>query len=247
MKAVILAAGIASRLRPFTNSKPKCMIQLGGKSILERTISSIRNYSIDEFIIVTGYLEEQITKFLNKFYPSSNISFIHNELYASTNNIYSLWLTKNRIKNTDILLLDSDIIFDQRIIGILLDSGPGNFLAIRSDHDMGEEEMKVITSENNVITKISKNIDPALAAGESIGIEKFEAEFIDVLFEKINYRVVNEGRHNDFYEEAFQDAIDDGQKLYALNVGEYPCIEIDTIDDIKSAEKIVLHLLDEIT
>jgi len=247
MKAVILAAGIASRLRPLTDHTPKCLLKIGNKSILERTITNLLNHSINEFIIVTGYMEEQITKFISMIFPSLEVTFINNTFYDSTNNIYSLWLTNNYLKNTDILLLDSDIIFDQRILRLLLDSGSGNYLAVRSDHHIGEEEMKVITKKDNVITKISKKLNPRLAAGESIGIEKFDSEFMEVLFEKIKQRVVTEGRNNDFYEAAFQDAIDAGQKLYAVDVGEYRCIEIDTVDDIETAKILVAGYIDNTT
>jgi len=139
MKAVILAAGIASRLRPLTDYTPKCLLKIGDISILERTITNLLNYSIDEIIIVTGYREKQIIKFIDTAFPSIKVTFIYNKLYDSTNNIYSLWLTKNYIKNTDILLLDSDIIFDHRIIRLLLDSGTGNYLAVRDSHDIGAD------------------------------------------------------------------------------------------------------------
>ena len=246
MKAVILAAGIASRLKPLTDTTPKCLLKLGNKSILERTIDNLIYYSIDEVIIVTGFLEKKIKNFIGTTYPSLKVTYIYNHVYESTNNIYSLWLTKDHIKDSDIFLLDSDIIFDHRIVQLLLDSGPGNFLAVRSAQDIGEEEMKVVTLNDHLITKISKKIEPHLAIGESIGIEKFEGAFINRLFEKLYHRVVTEGRENDYYEAAFQDAIDEGHKLYAVDVGDYRCIEIDTLEDIENAEKMVTRYIDKI-
>jgi len=245
MKAVILAAGIASRLRPLTDNIPKCLLKLGDKSILERTIDNLIHHSIEEIIIVTGYLQEKIKSFIKQTFPSLKVTYIYNDVYDTTNNIYSLWLVKDHLKDTSILLLDSDIIFDLRIVQLLLESGPGNYLAVRSGDGIGDEEMKVKTKENNVVTKISKTIDPDLAAGESIGIEKFETEFLDILFEKLYHRVVTEGRENDYYEAAFQDAIDDGQKIYSVDVGDYRCIEIDTAEDIETAEKMVARYIDD--
>jgi len=245
MKAVILAAGIASRLRPLTDNTPKCLLKLGKKSILERSIDNLLNNGIEEFIIVTGYLEEKIKTFIESKYPSLTVTYIYNEVYDSTNNIYSLWLTKNSVQNTDIILMDSDIIFDQHIVKLLLNSGAGNYLTVRSDHILGEEEMKVIVRAENDVSEISKKLDPKLAAGESIGIEKFEPDFIEVLFDKLHHRVITQGRVNDFYEAAFQDAIDDGQKLYAVDVGDYRCIEIDTAEDIENAEKMIAKYIDK--
>jgi choline kinase len=245
MKAVILAAGIASRLRPLTDTTPKCLLKLREKSILERTIDNLISNGINELIIVTGYLQEKIKDFIRQKYPSLSVSYIYNDVYQSTNNIYSLWLTRDHVQNSEILLLDSDIIFDKRIINMLLSADHGNYLAIRSDHDLSEEEMKVIVSEENHILNISKQIDPQEAAGESIGIEKFEPEFLTILFNKLETRVVSNGRVNDFYEAAFQDTIDDGSKLIALDVGDYKCIEIDTAEDIKQAEELVAKFIDK--
>jgi choline kinase len=244
MKAVILAAGVASRLRPLTNEIPKCLLKLGQKTILERTIDNVLSHDINELIIVTGYLQEQIKGFIKDHYPKLNVTYIYNDVYDSTNNIYSLWLVKDHIQNTDILLMDSDIIFDHRIINMLLTSGKGNFLAIRSEHSLSEEEMKVIVNSDNLISQISKKIDPQFASGESIGIEKFESDYLQKLFSKLDQRVVSRRRVNDFYEAAFQDTIDEGLPLYALDVGDYKCIEIDTPEDIDEAEKMIAKYID---
>ena len=108
MKAIILAAGIASRLRPLTDTQPKCLRKIGKRCLLERTMDALISNNIKEFIIVTGYRQQQIIDFLQKRYPLQNITFIYNERYASTNNIYSLWLTAPQTTKEDILLLDAE-------------------------------------------------------------------------------------------------------------------------------------------
>ena len=90
MIAIILAAGMASRLRPLTNNTPKCLLKIGERSLLQRSIDALIINGIKEFVIVTGYLHNQIEDFVKQQYPDINISFIHNEIYNSTNNIYSL-------------------------------------------------------------------------------------------------------------------------------------------------------------
>ena len=97
--------------------------------------------NIKEFIIVTGYRQQQIIDFLQKRYPLQNITFIYNERYASTNNIYSLWLTAPQTTKEDILLLDSDILFDPKVITELLQSEKADTLAVNK-HKLGEEESK---------------------------------------------------------------------------------------------------------
>ena len=123
MKAIILAAGIASRLRPLTDNTPKCLLKIGERCLLQRTFDALIENGIKEFVIVTGYLKEQIEEFLQKNYAGANITFIHNDVYDSTNNIYSLWLTRPVADGEDVLLLDSDILFSPQ--GRLLSGDAG--------------------------------------------------------------------------------------------------------------------------
>lgn len=244
MKAVILAAGIASRLKPLTNNTPKCLLSLGNKTILERSIDNLLHYNINNLIIVTGYLENKIKDFINLKYPGLNVQYLYNHKYDTTNNIYSLWMTKESVGHSEIILMDSDIIFDHRILSLLIDAGSGNYLAVRSDHILGVEEMKVSKSFRDDVTKISKELDPEKAAGESIGIEKFEPDFLKKLFEILDRRIVSENKVNDFYEVAFQEVIDSGQPVKAIDVGDLRCIEIDTPDDIDEAENQIIRYLE---
>ena len=107
MKAVILAAGIASRLRPLTDTTPKCLLKVGERCLLQRAFDALLQNGFREFVIVTGYRQQQIVNFLEAHYPALEVTFIYNEKYASTNNIYSLWLTRPYVDKEDILLLDS--------------------------------------------------------------------------------------------------------------------------------------------
>ena len=120
MKAVILAAGIASRLRPLTDTTPKCLLKVGERCLLQRAFDALLQNGFREFVIVTGYRQQQIVNFLEAHYPALEVTFIYNEKYASTNNIYSLWLTRPYVDKEDILLLDSDILFDPQIVAKLL-------------------------------------------------------------------------------------------------------------------------------
>src|ERR1700721_2215315 len=175
MKAVILAAGIASRLRPLTDNTPKCLLKVGNKKILELTIDNIIANNIDDIIIVTGYLEEQIKNFVSAKYPHLSVTYIYNEVYSSTNNIYFLWLAKDILFDDEMLLNDSDIIFDKDIIAKLLASDYDNCLALKR-HNVQDEEIKVKADKNGRVLEIGKEEKLNEAIGESIGIEKFGAE-----------------------------------------------------------------------
>ncbi len=243
MKAVILAAGVASRLRPLTNNTPKCLLKVGKKSILERTIDNLIKNKISEVIVVTGFLREMIEEFLIQNYPNLKFTFIYNEKYDSTNNIYSLWLSKSKILGYKMLLMDSDIVFDSRIIGQLLSSKYENCLALRSTEELGKEEIKCLLNEDGSIKEIGKTIEPIEAVGESIGIEKFSKALVLRLFTILDRKILDEKEVNIFYEAAFQDAMDSGVKIFPVDVEDYKCMEIDTAEDFETAASVVNEML----
>jgi choline kinase len=238
MKAVILAAGIASRLRPLTNNTPKCLLKVGEKNILELTIENLLANNLHDIIIITGYLETQIRDFMKISFPNINVSYIYNKPYASTNNIYSLWLAKNEVLGDDMLMMDSDIIFDKQIISRLIDSGHKNCLALKR-HDLLDEEIKVKVDMAGRVIEIGKEVNPKEAAGESIGIEIFGKETLPVLFRILDRKIMTEKNINQFYESAFQELVNTGNDLYIVDSTEYLCMEIDTISDLRIAELLV--------
>jgi len=244
MKSVILAAGISARLRPLTDNIPKCLLKIGDKTILERTLDNLLTYHLNDIVIVTGYLEEQIKNFVARYYPQLNVTYIRNNKYDTTNNIYSLWMTKDLVINNDMLLMDSDILFDKRILALLLQSNYPNCLALRSDHELSDEEIKIRLNSDKSIAEISKTVDLKHAVGESIGIEKFSTEFTNKLFEILDRKILAENKVNIFYEAAFQEAIDEGEELYAVNIDSLKCIELDFAEDIERATREVIQYLD---
>jgi len=237
MRAVILAAGIASRLRPLTENTPKCLLKVGGKNILQLTLENLLANNITDLVMVTGYLEHQIKDFISAAFPQFRVTYIYNELYDSTNNIYSLWLAKDALLGDEMLLMDSDIVFDSRIIAELTQSGYDNCLALKR-HKVGDEEIKVKADELGRVMEISKIVLPALAVGESIGIEKFGKQSLYKLFEIIERKVIQEKMVNIFYEVAFEQLIKEGEDIFTVDITDYICMEIDTADDLKAAAEV---------
>ncbi|MDQ3020760.1 MAG: phosphocholine cytidylyltransferase family protein [Bacteroidota bacterium] len=240
MQVIILAAGASRRLRPLTDTTPKCLLKVGNKTLLERTIVNVTANRINDFIIVTGYRENMIKDFLNEKFPLIKKIFITNSDYENNNNSYSLWMTKNYV-NGDIILLDSDILFDEKIIARLLNSKYENCLAVNFTDKLDEEQIKVILNEKNKILKIGKEIEIDKSEGESIGIEKFSAYFMKELFVILN-RKITENIVNEFYEASFQEVIDKNDSrntIYAVDVSKFTCMEIDTVQDYENAQKIL--------
>ena len=153
MIGVILAAGMAKRLRPLTDACPKCLLKIGERTLLQRTVDAMIAAGINELVVVTGYRAEMIRDFLTEKYLSPltshpsplEIHFIHNADYEHNNNIFSLWMTRPYTEGKDFLLSDSDILFDPQLIRAVL-AAEGNALALNR-HECGEEEIKVIMSE----------------------------------------------------------------------------------------------------
>jgi choline kinase len=241
-KALILAAGVASRLRPLTNGTPKCLLDIGGKRILERMMNNLSGVGITSFVLVTGYLDHMIRDFVTERHPGLDVMFIHNPIYDTTNNIFSLWLARDAMLGHEMLLLDSDILFAPDIAAALLAAPHDNCLALKRA-DVGDEEMKVRLDNDQRVLEISKDVPLRDAAGESIGIERFSPTWVEAMYVLLD-RIINiEGRSGIFYEAAFEKMIEDGQLLYAVDVSPWPCMELDTVEDVMHARAALAPLL----
>ena len=183
MIGVILAAGMAKRLRPLTDERPKCLLSVGERTLLERTVDAQIAAGIDEWVVVTGYRAEMIRTFLTEHYPGRLFHFIDNPDYAHNNNIFSLWLSRPFADGKDFLLMDSDILFDPQIIPTVINTADSALAVNR--HELGDEEMKVVVDADGRITEISKTCDAAQAIGESVGIEKITAQYSTALFREL--------------------------------------------------------------
>jgi choline kinase len=239
MKAVILAAGAATRLRPLTDTLPKCLLAVGKSTILGMTLDNLVASGTRDVLIVTGYREQQVRDFVVTHYPALAVTFLTNDRFLDTNNIYSLWLTRKYLAGHSMLLLDSDIVFDREILRLLLASGHGNCLAIVRSGSLGDEEIKVRTNPEGAIVEIGKHVEPAAAQGESIGIEKFGPRFVSRLFDILERKIIRQNEVNQFYEAAFQEVIDSGEELFAVDVGGLSCLEIDTREDLDAARAMI--------
>lgn len=240
MQAIILAAGLAKRLRPLTDVTPKCLLEVSGKNLLHRTMDNVIVNGITDFVFVTGYKEDMIKDYLKENFLNCNITFISNHDFANNNNSYSLWMTKDYIKG-DIVLLDSDILFDKGIITELLNSEHENCLAVNFTAELDEEQIKVVLDDKKRILEISKVTDIKKSAGESIGIERFSYPFMQELYKVLDRKILKESIVNEFYEASFEEVIRSGDvrnSIYAINVSQYKCMEIDTVEDYQRAKNM---------
>ncbi len=237
MIGVILAAGMAKRLRPLTDTKPKCLLEVGGRTLLERTVCAMQQAGISQFVVVTGYLSEMIRDFLTNRFPDVDITFIHNADYEHNNNIFSLWLSMQVVRGKEFLLMDSDILCDPAAV-VRIAQEQESALALNR-HECGEEEIKVIVDAEGHITEISKVCSIQDAIGESVGIEKMTADYSEAIYQELVKMIEQEGLIDVFYERAFERLIPQGHTFKVVDTTSYFSYELDTPEDFERAQQLM--------
>lgn len=233
MIGVILAAGMAKRLRPLTDEKPKCLLEVGGKTLLQRTVDAMISAGVKEFVVVTGYRENMIREFLTIHYSLCTIHYIDNPDYEHNNNIFSLWLAMQKLHGQEVLLMDSDILCDPEAVRrVARKTNPA--LAMQQ-HELGEEEMKIVVDEAGRITEISKTCSPADAIGESVGIEKMTPAYTEAIYQELRKMILDEGQIDIFYERAFERLIPQGHTFEVVDTTDLFSYELDTPEDLEKA------------
>lgn len=231
---------MAKRLRPLTDTMPKCLLTVAGKTLLQRTVDAMLQAGITEFVVVTGYRADQIRDFLNNTYRSSLLTFhfLHNADYEHNNNIYSLWMSGQVVRGREFLLMDSDILCDPEAV-LTIARQEESALAVNR-HELGEEEMKVVVDQSMRITEISKTCNPADAMGESVGIEKITADYSEALFRELDQMIEQEGLIDIFYERAFERLIPQSHTFRVVDTTDFFSYEIDTPEDYERAQQLFI-------
>ena len=241
IKAVILAAGVGSRIRPLTDNCPKSLLMINGKTILEMMISHIQKCGISEIVFVLGYLQDQIKDYVKTQFPDLVAHYITNKKYKETNTGYSLLLTKDLVQNSTFIKFDADVVFDISILKNLIDSEHDNCLCIDKNINLDAEEIKVIIREENRVVKASRTVNPEDAIGESIGIEKISPEAAHALFSELEIMMKDEQYNQEYYEAAYERIIEKDVPFHALDISGLKWTEIDTKEDFLTAESLLIN------
>ena len=239
---------MAKRLRPLTDTKPKCLLEVGHRTLLERTVRAMQQAGITEFVVVTGYRGEMIRSFLENYaqnqqptansqQPATHFTFLHNADYEHNNNIYSLWMSMEVVRGKEFLLMDSDILCDPEAV-VAIAQQQESALALNR-HECGEEEIKVIVDAQNHIVEINKTCDPKQAIGESVGIEKMTAEYSEALYQELQKMIEGEGLVDVFYERCFERLIPQGYTFRVVDTTHYFSYELDTPEDFQRAQELI--------
>jgi choline kinase len=235
MRAVILAAGAGTRLNPLTNGCPKCLVDVGGKLLIDYQLEALREVGVEDIVLVVGFEAEQIRR-----YCGTKVRYIDNFEYATTNSIYSLHLAAAEF-DTDTFLFNCDIIFHAEILQRMLDSGHPNVVAVDSRAKRVAREMNLSFEATGRVSAISKELDPARTQGVSVQLVKFDACGADQVRREVS-RLVDQKRRDVFPPSAYGPLIQAGS-LYAVDAGDLPWGEIDSLEDYESVVHQVLPRL----
>jgi HAD superfamily hydrolase (TIGR01450 family) len=238
MKAVILAAGLGSRLHTITSKKPKCMVNVCGIPIIKYQIDAYLSAGIDDIIVVVGYKSEVVKEYIKKL-NNNKLHVIENVDYDTTNNMYSLYLAMSVFKlyNTDFIISNGDVVFDSLIIKELLNKESKD-LIVCDKNSYNLESMKVTTNIKGFITDISKSISRDVAYGNSIDVYKISKTTSLKLFSYLKEYIEYNKNLKEWTEVALQKMIKSGDwQVVPFDIKGKKWMEIDNIDDLLEAEK----------
>lgn len=232
MKALILAAGIGSRLAPLTDECPKSLIKVNGESIIFKQIENLQKNGIFDITIISGYKAEFLERAVSAKYP--DVKFIRNESYLNTNNMYSAYISRQKFENCTFLMMNADVFFDSSVIHTLLNHDAENSIVTDIDHYL-EESMKVVERKGRII-KISKSVTENLALGSSIDVYKFSPRAGERFFAKCAEYIEGKKNLKLWSEVALNDILLEIEfKACPLNGKWY---EIDNHNDLLKAEEL---------
>ena len=239
MQALMLAAGMGKRLGNYTKNATKCMVPVNGKTLIEYAIESLIYAGIKKFTMVVGYKKDVLKNFLKGKYPQIQIDFIDNDVYDSTNNIYSLYLARDVLSSDDTILLESDLIFDKEIIREIV-SSPEKNLAVVSHFENWMDGTVTVLNEEKAIKRIVSKSDfdwnKIDSYYKTVNIYKFSKEFSKNIYMPFLGAYQTAYSKNEYYETVLKViSYLDGDILKAHLVDGSRWYEIDDPADLKIA------------
>jgi len=242
MRAIILAAGVGRRLSPYTETTPKCLLEVGGISLLRRYLDAFAVLGIEEAVIVVGHLEERVRAEAAKGPSGVAIRFIVNDRFTR-GNILSLWLAREEFCD-DILIMDADVLYPRELLARLLAYPDANAIAVDERLEDTGEEMKVLCEDGWVVevTKHAAN-DPRVR-GEAVGFLRLSADGAEVL-RGILDEFIETGKDNVEYEDTYRELAAE-VPIGVVEVGDLPWAEIDFEADLVRARTQLLPLVEQL-
>ena len=229
--AILLAAGCARRLGALTEDRPKCLLDVGGRSLIEHQVATLRGLGVEEIVAVTGYFADKVEAVLGP-----DVRSVRNEVYDETNSLYSLNLALQVVRD-GFVLANADVLFHPKLLKGLLDAPHPDALLYEPQTALGDEEMKVRIGEDGRVEAMAKTLPPGTYHGENLGVLKFSAAGAARVAQAAA-ALVEAGDVNAWAPKAF-DAICGEHPIHAVPAEQVPWIEIDFPEDLERARRVV--------
>jgi choline kinase len=239
VKAVILAAGVGKRLWPVTQHRPKCLIELGGRSLLARYLKELAGAGIREAVLVVGYKQEMIRAAVGAGLSGIQTRYLVNEGYQR-GSITSLWQARTEFDD-DVLIMDADVLFHREILRRLVASSCPTALLMDETVKQQTEECMVVTKGGRVIALTKRMPDDYDLAGEGVGFLKVARRDSEELIGSIR-RHMDRGEFDLEYEDGLLEFFR-ATRVGFERIGGLPWVEIDFPEDVVRAEREILPKL----
>jgi choline kinase len=239
MQGLVLAAGPGRRLHPLTEALPKTLLPLGdGRTILDLALANLSAAGLDDVVVVTGFAAERVEERAAELERRHGVrlELLFNERAEEWNNAYSLWLARESFAG-GALLVNGDTVHPGSVEQTLLAArGPDVLLAVDREKELGEEAMKVLLTKTGALRRISKEIEPASAAGEYIGVALIEPAAAEPLADALEATWRRDPSL--YYEDGFQELADRGGEVYGVPIGTVDWVEVDDHGDLARAREL---------
>ncbi len=240
-KAIILIAGLGTRLRPLTEKMPKCLVKINGQSILVNALNHLAENGIIETILVVGYLKEKIKKTIGNTWSKMKISYVDNDLYNQTNNSYSLWLAIENL-NENVLVLEGDVFFENKLLTNLIQDSRKNLSIVEAYNPNLDGTFVAIDQGQKILQVIHKKDRPTdftcTDKFKTVNLHKFSRSFLQNHLRPTLKKHIQNQNGTEPIEFILNEIVKNYHNLYAFNVKKEKWFEIDDINDLKKAEAI---------
>ncbi len=238
MRAVVLLAGMGSRLGSLTTSTPKSLLPIGAGTTLDRMVDSLGRVGVDRIVLVCGHLQAAIEQHLAGVSPPVAVTILRNEDYRTTNTGHSLLLAREELEGETFVKLDGDVVFAEEILVRLAAAPPGRSHVCVDRAGIDDEVIKVQCDDDGAVIRIGNRLPVEVAAGESIGIERIDACSTAALFAELEAMAADVAHRQSYYEVAYDTIVRAGEPFRVLDVTGLPWVEIDTLADYEAAQRL---------
>ncbi len=244
MKAIILSAGQGARLLPLTESRPKCLIRLNGRSVLEWQLRGLASAGVEEAVVVTGFAAEQVESALHALViPGLKVRTLHNPFFAVADNIGSCWAARGEMTG-DFMILNGDTLFEPEVAQRLLAAETAPItITISRKPGYDADDMKVSDAEG-VLQAVGKTLEPGVVTGESIGFLRFSAEGGRRFCETIDAVMRREGGLKRWYLSVIDEIARTFGDVKVLSIEGLDWGELDYPKDVPPSEALTARWLD---